>query len=114
MCSGVAMPTVSAREMVRMLSDSSNPTASSSSSMFHKCLPLVALEEVWRNRIREAQRADGFGLDGALRSLFIHRDADDLDVVGWIEFFEDLFRIRHLRDCLRRHERDGINMLETD
>ena len=66
-----------------------------------------------RNRIREAERAHGLGGDGALRAFFVDHDADDLDVIGRIEFFENVFGVGHLRDGVGRDERDGVDVLEA-
>ena len=52
-------------------------------------------------------------LDGPLRALFVDHDADDLDIIGRIEFLQYFFRVRHLRHGFGRHERDGIDVLES-
>ncbi len=52
-------------------------------------------------------------IDGPLRALFVDHDADDLHVVGRIEFFQHFFRVRHLRHGLGRNERDCIDVFES-
>ena len=74
---------------------------------------LIVVYERRRNRIWEAQCAYRFGRNRALRALFIDHDADNLRVVRRIKFLQHLFRVRHLRNCSRRYERPGINVLEA-
>ena len=53
------------------------------------------------------------GVDGALRAFFVDHDADDLDVIGGIEFFQNFFGIRRLGDGVGGDERDGIDVLKA-
>ncbi len=46
----------------------------------------------------------GLRIDRALGAFFVDDDADDLDVIGRIEFFQDFFGVGHLRDGVGRDE----------
>src|SRR5215469_2054314 len=76
-------------------------------------LVLILTKECFRDRIGKSYGGYGLGVDCALHAFFIHHDPDDFDVVGWIEFLEHCFGIRHLRHCFCGDERDGIDVFET-
>ena len=54
----------------------------------------------------------GLRRDGALRAFFVDHDADDLHVVGRVEFFQNFFGVGHLRYGFRRDEGYRVDMLE--
>jgi hypothetical protein len=45
--------------------------------------------------------------------LKLNKDPDDFDVVGRVKLFQNILRVGHLRHCLRRDERYGIDVLES-
>ena len=75
-------------------------------------LVLIALQECRGQRIRKAKRPDRIGRDSAFGAAFVHHDADDLDVVGRIEFAQHRLRIGHLRHGFRRYEGYRVDMFE--
>ena len=67
-------------------------------------LVLILSQKAFRNGIGKSQRRNRLRLNRPLRSFFVDHDADNLYIIGRIEFFQDFFRVRHLRHCFRRDE----------
>jgi hypothetical protein len=76
-------------------------------------LALVAIKELRRDGVREADGRDAAGVHGALGTLGVDDDADDLDLFGSVEVFEDELGVGHLRDGGFGDEAHRIQMLEA-
>ena len=64
-------------------------------------LILILAQKSLRDRIRKSQSMHRLRVDGALRTFFVDHDADDLHIIGRIEFLQHFFRVRHLRHSFR-------------